>query len=323
VGPGRRDTWFGESRGHQSGRPSHPEYEAILFGLSGMRREEPSGLDARRQYLPGVCGAKSRGRVLDACAVEESRAEPLKGSAYGRPIFVGKTAKIQVEQIGIFDEELIRDLVFNGSEALPVDEIDLPTIRKQADLQGRIDWRNRRRYIETQKREGHMAENNEEQVIESMKNYLYQRVSDWLGFDIPDEGTDDYDTWQSMLLDIDDVRTIEDVRDFFEARGMGDFEELLVSREWDISEMVQDPDIIPIELVENTATKIAHQERECGSWAFVCKYGKWFVSVTEVGGVFHPDVRAAFVDAGIGNDAFDKIFYLKIAEGYEKYVEHQ
>jgi len=48
----------------------------------------------------------------------------LKRTAYGKPIFIGKNATIQLEQIGTFDEKFIQELVFNHSEALPIDEID-------------------------------------------------------------------------------------------------------------------------------------------------------------------------------------------------------
>jgi len=47
--------------------------------------------------------------------------------------------------------------------------------------------------------------------LESIKSILYDSVNEWVGFDIPTEGTNDYAQWQSMLLDIDDIKTLKDV----------------------------------------------------------------------------------------------------------------
>lgn len=39
-------------------------------------------------------------------------------------------------------------------------------------------------------------------------------IDEWIGFDIPDEGTEDYSTWTGLLMDVDEIRTFGDVIDF-------------------------------------------------------------------------------------------------------------
>lgn len=152
-----------------------------------------------------------------------------------------------------------------------------------------------------------MSDINSDEIIKSMKSSLKVRVDEWVGFDIPNEGTEDYERWQSMLLDIEDVDNINGVREYLESNGMGEFDDFLICGEWDISELVDDPSIVPIELVVNTAEEIASQQREDGSWSTVYKYGKWFVSVNEDESKFFDDVESALAHAGITEESSDDI----------------
>jgi hypothetical protein len=153
-----------------------------------------------------------------------------------------------------------------------------------------------------------MSNSSSKDIIDSMKSALEWKVEEWVGFHIPDEGSEDYDRWQNMLRDIEDVESISDVQSFIEG-GMGDFDDFLICGEWDISDMVDDPKSIPWELVVNTAEEIASQQWECGSWSNVYKYGKWFVSVNEVECGFHKDAKSAFTGARISLDSQDYISY--------------
>ena len=75
-------------------------------------------------------------------------------------------------------------------------------------------------------------------VIDKMKAELLSQLDEWLGFDIPEEGTEDYDTWQSRQMDIEDIRSFADVysylggdekrvKDFFENFGIKDYKSKL------------------------------------------------------------------------------------------------
>ena len=48
-------------------------------------------------------------------------------------------------------------------------------------------------------------------LLELVKDDIRQRVDERLESQMPNEGKDDYETWQSMLLPIDSVETFEDI----------------------------------------------------------------------------------------------------------------
>ena len=48
-------------------------------------------------------------------------------------------------------------------------------------------------------------------MIERMKAQLRADLSEWLGSDIPDEGSEDHQTWVSRSQEIEDISTFEDV----------------------------------------------------------------------------------------------------------------
>ena len=69
------------------------------------------------------------------------------------------------------------------------------------------------------------------ELITKMKSELLDEVAEWLGSDIPEENTEDYDDWQSRLMEIEDIRSFGDVKDYLENRGRdaGEFFE-----EWEV-----------------------------------------------------------------------------------------
>ncbi len=44
-----------------------------------------------------------------------------------------------------------------------------------------------------------------------MQQGLRDALEDWLGFDVPDEDSDDFEVWQARKLEIEAVRTFADV----------------------------------------------------------------------------------------------------------------
>ena len=78
------------------------------------------------------------------------------------------------------------------------------------------DKRRLRRYKEA--REFSRLERNknaESEIIElitKMKSELLDEVAEWLGSDIPEENAEDYDDWQSRLMEIEDMRSFGDVK---------------------------------------------------------------------------------------------------------------
>ena len=55
--------------------------------------------------------------------------------------------------------------------------------------------------------------------VEQMKAALSSQLSEWLGFDIPDEGSEDYETWISRSNEIEEISSYHDI---YEYLGGGD-----------------------------------------------------------------------------------------------------
>jgi len=53
--------------------------------------------------------------------------------------------------------------------------------------------------------------------VEDIKSDLLGELDEWLGFDIPDEGTEDYAYWQERLHAINAIETLDDVLVYLEA----------------------------------------------------------------------------------------------------------
>lgn len=70
--------------------------------------------------------------------------------------------------------------------------------------------------------------------LKKMKSALQSELSEWLGFDIPKEGSEDYEAWTSRASVIDDISSFGDVysylqedddraEEFFARFGISDF----------------------------------------------------------------------------------------------------
>jgi hypothetical protein len=88
-----------------------------------------------------------------------------------------------------------------------------------------------------------MATNTQFALIDDFKEELLSIVDEWLGMDIPEEGTEDYERWQSDLAQIEAVNTIEDVIDFLEYSGKDVIEFFEISR--------FDTDLIPSKIMND------------------------------------------------------------------------
>jgi len=64
-----------------------------------------------------------------------------------------------------------------------------------------------------------------EPVLTAYIGVLEARISEWLGFDIPDEGDEDYDRWQKMVGAVKDIETVDDAREVA-AEYFGDSDEV-------------------------------------------------------------------------------------------------
>lgn len=51
----------------------------------------------------------------------------------------------------------------------------------------------------------------DDSLIREIRRSLMAELEEWLGFDYPDEGTEDYDQWQNRLRAIKNLKILEDV----------------------------------------------------------------------------------------------------------------
>lgn len=97
---------------------------------------------------------------------------------------------------------------------------------------------------------------NREQVIGAMKDALNSRIDEWVGMDIPDEGTEDYESWQSKLAEIDAIESIHDVIDYLESEGI-DADDFFLNGEYELLSAGMAPEEIPQTVILNLGDLIA------------------------------------------------------------------
>ena len=59
-------------------------------------------------------------------------------------------------------------------------------------------------------------------TISSIKAALIAQLDEWLGIDLPDEGTEDYDIWQCRRAAIEQVSSVDEAKEYLAGIGMDD-----------------------------------------------------------------------------------------------------
>ena len=67
------------------------------------------------------------------------------------------------------------------------------------------------------------------QQLEQSVNAIEFIIQEWLGNHIPEEGTEDYEKWQIMVMDRDDIKSSKDVEYWIEIHTDIDVEEFFTS----------------------------------------------------------------------------------------------
>ena len=73
----------------------------------------------------------------------------------------------------------------------------------------------------------------EAKLVSEIKDSLFAALDEWIGNDIPDEGTEDYETWQERFSAIEGIESIDDVITYAE-EYVSDSDEFF--REWGLSD---------------------------------------------------------------------------------------
>ena len=64
------------------------------------------------------------------------------------------------------------------------------------------------------------TDSEENATISSIKNALMWIVEEWVGFDVPEEDSEDYATWMIMLETVENFKTIDDLPEALDFFGM-------------------------------------------------------------------------------------------------------
>lgn len=114
-------------------------------------------------------------------------------------------------------------------------------------------------------------------ILNLMKQSLRARIEEWIGFDIPDEGTEDYDRWQIMNDEVEGIASIDDVLSYLESEGV-DVEDFLVTGEYDLITAGMTPEAIPLSVFECLGEDVTPEEIADGgeSRVLMC-WGRYFV----------------------------------------------
>ena len=69
------------------------------------------------------------------------------------------------------------------------------------------------------------------QQLEDCLSAIASIIQEWLGNHIPEEGTEDHDKWQIMVLDRNDIKSAEDVEYWIEIYTHRDVEDFFAEIE--------------------------------------------------------------------------------------------
>lgn len=132
--------------------------------------------------------------------------------------------------------------------------------------------------------------------IDAMRQVFQREVEEWLGYDIPDEGSEDYDRWQCMLMDIEDIRDIGHVREYLEQRGQS-FAQFCMDGEYDLIAAGLSPMDVPTTIIEAFGEDTEH-DCDGHEWS-----PDWEKSVYQYSGIRYEiadgDILRACVDPDI------------------------
>ncbi|MDD4573527.1 MAG: hypothetical protein PHR69_04860, partial [Sphaerochaeta sp.] len=134
------------------------------------------------------------------------------------------------------------------------------------------------------------------EIIEKMKRNLDVLLDEWVGRDVPVEGTEDYEKWQSLLMSIEDIKDIDSFIEYIEGVLHNDPDEFFMCERYEkLITAGLAPEKVPLALVREVGYPVGEEmlpeEATCKIFFYD---GKYFVINEE---------RTQIVDSE--NDAFE------------------
>jgi hypothetical protein len=113
--------------------------------------------------------------------------------------------------------------------------------------------------------------------IEKIRRNLEYRIEEWVGFDIPSEGSEDHDRWLGMVNDVKDIVSIADVISYLESENI-DTDEFFIDGEYDLIAAGFNPEQISIAVLTILGLEIESRKKPDDSLIRVLEYGgKYFL----------------------------------------------
>jgi len=96
--------------------------------------------------------------------------------------------------------------------------------------------------------------------VDRMRDHFMARIDEWLGFDIPEEGTEDHDMWMSKIAEVEQIQSLQDVITYLEDSMGQDFAQFVIEGEYNLIEAEMNPLEIPRSVVLELGELVALEE---------------------------------------------------------------
>jgi len=114
--------------------------------------------------------------------------------------------------------------------------------------------------------------------VDHMTDYFMHRIDEWLGFDIPEEGTEEHDMWMYKVAEVEQIQSLQGVITYIQESMGRDFAEFTIEGEYDLVQAGMNPLEIPRSVIVALGESIALEE-EADAQAEYALYeygGKYF-----------------------------------------------
>jgi hypothetical protein len=108
--------------------------------------------------------------------------------------------------------------------------------------------------------------------IEKIRRALEYRIEEWVGFDTPNAGSEDYDQWLGMIQEVNDIVSIADVMSYLESNNI-DTDDFFIDGEFDLIAAGLSPDEVPAAILSKLGSEIDSKKGMDDSLVRVLEYG--------------------------------------------------
>jgi hypothetical protein len=128
--------------------------------------------------------------------------------------------------------------------------------------------------------------------IAEVRSILEYEIDEWLGSDIPDEGTEDYEQWQAKVSEVADLTDIYGVIDYLSDDGR-DADQFFIDHEIGLLSAGLEAADVPVRVIEALGEKIGGGPSASGADATAYLYDGHCFVVRNREATHYPDKAAA------------------------------